>query len=146
MAAAIGLMVGSAIANAAAFIGGNAIYAFINKQDADEERIRHDTAIENLQKAQADWSEKRQAKLDYLNEQLQRELHADKVYSDINEAMHLYYEVTGGDETKLRNIPNEGDEPKLSEYYEASEAQKNYELIFLVAGVGATGWLAFRYL
>ena len=85
MAAAVGMMIGSAVANAVAFIGGNAIYGLVRKQGASEEVERHNRAMEELHRAWIEWSQKRQARLDYLNEQLRRELHADKVYGDVNE-------------------------------------------------------------
>lgn len=146
MAAAIGMMIGSAVANAAAFIGGNAIYGLVNKSGSAEEMARHNKATEDLQRAQAEYSQKHQARLDYLNEQLRAAMHADKVYADVNEAARLYYEVTGGDQLKQKSIPDIGKEPTLDEFYQPSEEQKKYELIFLAGGIGLSGWLAFKYL
>lgn len=140
------MIIGSAVANAAAFIGGNALYGLVNKSGADEERVRHDKALEDVQKAQVEWSQKRQVRLDYLNDRLQREHDVEKDYADTNEAMRLYYEVTGGDEEKLKNIPAVGDVPSLEEFYQPSEAQKNYELVFLAGGIGLSAWLAFNFL
>ena len=146
MAAAVGMMIGSAVANAVAFIGGNAIYGLVSKQGASEEVERHNRAMEELQRASTEWSQRRLARLDYLNEQLHREQHADKVYRDVNEAMRLYHEVTGGDEQKLKNVPYVEDEPSLSNYYKPSEEQQKYELIFLAGGISLSAWLAFNYL
>ena len=123
--AAIAMMIGSAVANAAAFIGGNAIYGLVNKSGSAEEMSRHNSATEDLQRAQADWSQKRQARLDFLNDQLRRANYADKSFADIDEAMRLYYEVTGGDEQKQKGIPDIGNEPTLDEFYQPSESKKS---------------------
>ena len=146
MAAAVGMMIGSAVANAVAFIGGNAIYGLFNKQGASEEVERHNRAMEELQRASTEWSQRRQTRLDYLNEQLRREQHANKVFTDVDEAMRLYYEATGGDEQELKNVPYVGDEPSLSDYFKPSGEQQTYELIFLAGGIGLSAWLAYNYL
>ena len=109
MAAAVGMMLGSAVANAVAFFGGNEIYGLVSNQGASEKVQRHNRAMEEVQRASTEWSQRRQARLDFLNEQMRREQHADKVYSDVNEAMRLYHAVTGGDEQKLKNVPYVGD-------------------------------------
>lgn len=144
--AAIGMMLGSAIANAVTFIGGNYLMSLVNPSDAGAEAARHNQAMEELGRANAEWAQKRQTRLDYLNEQLKREAHADKVYSDVNEAARLYYEVTGGDQEKQKNIPDDGKLPTLGDFYQPSDEQKKYELIFLAGATGLSGWLAFRYL
>jgi hypothetical protein len=60
MAAATGMMIGSAIAQAATFLGGNAICGLVSKQGAEAELRRHNLAIEQLQRAQDEWAQKRQ--------------------------------------------------------------------------------------
>ena len=51
--AAIGMMIGGAVVNALAFIGGNYLFSLFGKSDdAEKERKRHDLAIEALQHAQ----------------------------------------------------------------------------------------------
>ena len=52
--ATIAILIGGAIANAVAFVGGNALYDKFGRTDGSEERIRHDRAIEDLQKATFD--------------------------------------------------------------------------------------------
>lgn len=140
------MMIGGAVANAAAFIGGNALYATLNEQGASEETARHNKAMEELQRAQTQWAQRRQTRLDFLNDQLRREQIADKAYSDMDQAMQLYYLATGGDKEKLKAIPDVGDEPSLDEFYQPSAEQKKYELIFLTSGLGLSAWLAFKYL
>lgn len=121
MAVAIGMMIGGAVLNAAAFTGGNILSSSFDANGAKAEAARHNEATENYQRATAEWSQKRQVRLDFLNEQLRREVHADKVYSDVDEAMRLYYEVSGGDEAKQKNIPDLGDKPTLSDYYQRTK-------------------------
>jgi len=43
-------------------------------------------------------------------------------------------------------VPEDETEPKLSDYYSPSEAQKEYELAFMIGGLALTGWAAFRFL
>ena len=50
--------------------------------------------------------------------------------------MKQYYYITG---KKLDPLPQE---PKLSDYYAPSPDQQNRELLFIVAGMAATGFLA----
>ena len=139
MAATIALMVGSAIVNALAFTGGNYLFSMLAKQGADEERVRHDTAIENLQSAQAEYSKKRQDRLDYLNERIRAQTHYEKTYYDVAEAMKEYYLLTGDN-----SIPEIQNEPNISEFYEESDEQKQYELLFMAGGLVLTGITAFK--
>jgi cytochrome c2 len=57
--ASIAIVVGAAIVNAVAFTAGNALYDKFGRSDGSEERIRHDKAVEDLQKASTDWGQKR---------------------------------------------------------------------------------------
>jgi hypothetical protein len=116
MAVAVGMMVGSAILNAVAFTGGNALFSMLNKQGADTEKIRHDKAMEDLQQAQADFSRTRQEHLDYLNDRLRAEGHAEKVYEDVTEAMRVYHDVVG----EKADIPPS----RLSSFYTPSPDQQ----------------------
>ena len=60
MASAAAMMIGGAVVNALAFTGGNFLFSKLRKtQDAEKERERHDRAVEQLEAAQAAWSQKR---------------------------------------------------------------------------------------
>jgi len=96
-----------------------------------KERKRHDLAIEELQRAQANYQHKRQLHLDYINQQLQAEQHSAQVFADVDVAMRKYWFVTGCDESKLKAVPEDGKEPELSDYYSPSETQKQCELAFI---------------
>ena len=68
--ASIALLVGGAIVNAVAFTGSNYLFSMLRSSGVDEERKRHDRAIEQLQAAHAKWSQKRTERLDWINEEL----------------------------------------------------------------------------
>ena len=57
MASALAMMLGGAITNAFAFSGSNYLFSHMGGK-ANEEKIRHDKAIEKLEKAQAEWNKK----------------------------------------------------------------------------------------
>ena len=74
--------------NALAFTGGNFLFSKLGKtQDAEKERERHDKAVEQLEAAQAAWSQKRVQRLDFINEQIQIEHHAGQTFDDVDQAM-----------------------------------------------------------
>ena len=54
MGAAFGTMIIGAVANATAFIGGNALYHTLDSQNAGVERKRHDLAQEKLSRQSAE--------------------------------------------------------------------------------------------
>ena len=78
--ASIGFLIGGALVNALAFTGSNYLCSSLSKESIDEERKRHDKAIENLQRAQIEWAKKRKERLDYINSQVVKERKAKKVY------------------------------------------------------------------
>ena len=70
--ASIAIMLGGAIINAAAFIGGNYLAKFLSGdsgQAALDEKIRHDKALEKYQAAYAKWQKDRTELLDWVAEQ-----------------------------------------------------------------------------
>ena len=136
MASAVAMMIGGAVVNALAFTGGNFLFSKLEKtQDAEKERERHDRAVEQLEAAQAAWSQKRMQRLDFINDQMQKKHHAEQTVDYVDQAMKQYYYITG---------KQLDPEPKLSDYYAPLSDQQNRELLFIVAGMAATGFLAFR--
>jgi len=136
------MMIGGAVVNALAFTGGNYLFSLLGRSDeAEKERKRHDLAIEALQRAESEYQHKRQLRLDYLNQQRRAEQHSMQVFEDVDTAAREYWLVTGGDKG-----PDAGAEPSLNEYYEPSAVQKEYELLFMAAGLALTGWAAFKFL
>ena len=114
------MIIGGAVVNALAFSGSNYLFS---KLSSDEERKRHDKALEDLSKARDEYEKKRLALIDYNTGKLMQERKADKNYYDSAKDIKLYYEATLGPP------------PQLSDFYEPSETQKNNELVFIVVGM-----------
>jgi len=124
MASAV-VVVGGAIVNALAFSGSN--YLFSKLGGSDEERRRHDIALEELSKAEQEYERERMQKLDFINEKLKEQKHAVQTFSDIDQALQEYYLVTG------ENLPPiQGIKPKLADFYQPSENQKAKEVVFIL--------------
>jgi hypothetical protein len=137
MASAIAMMVGGAITNALAFSGSNYLFSHMGS-NSDEERERHDKALEKLETETAEWNKQRTERLDFINEQLKSEHHAEETFEDVDEAMKSYYYITG---KQIEDLPPK---PKLSDFYTPSEDQKNREIAFIVVGMIVTSFIAFR--
>ena len=67
------------------------------KESIDKERKRHDKAIEDMQRAQIEWTKKRQEQLDYINNEIMKEHKAEKRFTDLNSAMQQYFLVPSED-------------------------------------------------
>ena len=76
-------------------------------------------------------------RLDLNNDQMQKEHHTEQTFDDVDQAMKQYYYITG---KQLHPLPPE---PKLSDYQAPSSDQQNRELLFIVAGMVAMGFLAY---
>ena len=135
--ATVAMMIGGAVVNALAFSGGNYLFSHMGS-NADEERKRHDKAMEQLEAAQAKWSKERTQRLDFINEQLQKEHHAEQEFSDVDTAMKQYYYITG------KELPELEPEPTLSDFYTPSEDQKKREISFIIGGMALTGFVAWN--
>ena len=72
--ASIAMLTGGALVNALAFTGSSYLFHRLSADNIDTERKRHDAAIEALQKAQIEWTHKRQQRIDSINNQLRLEL------------------------------------------------------------------------
>ena len=130
------MLVGGAMVNALAFSGSNWLFSMRRSSGLDEERKRHDKAVEQLQAAQAEWSRKRTERLDWISEDLHRHGHAVQTFRDVDDAMREYSRVTG---KKIL-----GPEPKLSDFYVPSSGQRDREIAFVVLGMAATGIIAYK--
>ena len=74
------MLVGGAMGNALAFSGSNYLFSMLRSSDLNEERKRHDQAVEHLQATQAKWSRKRTERLDWISEELRRQGHAVQTF------------------------------------------------------------------
>ena len=137
MASALAMMLGGAITNAFAFTGSNYLFSHMGS-NANEEKIRHDKAMEKLETAQAEWSKERTQRLDFINEQLKKEHHAVQTFDNVDQAMKQYYYIIDKD---LSGLPPK---PTLSNFYTPSEDQKNREIAFVVGGMALTGFVAWK--
>ena len=137
---AVAMMLGGAVVNALAFSGGNFMFSMFGNKRVDEEKKRHDLAIENLQRARDAWTQKRTERIDFINEELRKQQHAVSTFRDVDNAMREYYRVTG------QNLEPLEKEPVMSDFYEPSTDQINRELIFMTLGLGGTGYLIYSYI
>ena len=140
--ASIAMLLGGAAVNALAFSGSNYLFSMLRSSGVDEERRRHDKAVEQLQAAHEQWSKQRTERLDWINEELRRQGHAVQTFHDIDMAIREYARVTG------HNLDNTfgvmGSEPQITDFYTPSGDQKNREIAFVVVGLAATGLVAYK--
>ena len=132
------MLVGGALVNALAFSGSNFLFTILRSSGVYEERKRHDKAVEQLQAAQASWSRKRTERLDFINGELRRQVQAVKTFRNVDAAMQKYAQVTG------HNLNPLGAEPQLADFYHPSDDQKDREIAFVILGMAATGFVAYR--
>ena len=102
--------------NALAFTGSSYLFHRLSADNIDSERKRHDAAIKALQKAQIEWTHKRQQKINFINNQLRLERKAETKFTELNEAMREYHEVFGHELLPLHR------EPVLSDFYTLTDA------------------------
>jgi len=136
--ASIAVLVGGALVNALAFSGGNFLFSALKKTGGEQEHKRHDKAIEQLQAAQVEWSQKRAERLDWLNEELRRQNHAVRTFRDVDTAIREYSQIFGKQPDPLEP------EPQLSDFYTPSGDQKDREIAFITLGLLATGLVAYK--
>ena len=86
--ATIALMIGGAVLNATAFVGGSYLAKYLSGSNTDTERIRHDKALEKYQRDYAAYQEKRQRLLDWYNQQRDEEHQASQNLSNTDEALN----------------------------------------------------------
>ena len=136
--ASIAMLLGGAAVNALAFSGSNYLFCMLRSSGLDEERKRHDKAVEQLQAAQAEWSKQHTERLDWINEELRRQGHAVQTFHDVDMAIREYARVTG------QNLGLLDPEPQLPDFYTPSNGQKDREIAFIVLGMAATGLVAYK--
>ena len=115
--ASVAMLIRGALANALAFTGSSYLFHRLSADNIDAERKRYDAAIEALQKAQIEWTHKRQERIDFINNQLRLERKAEVKFTEVNEAMRECHEVFGH---QLPPLPRE---PVLSNFYTPTDDQ-----------------------
>ena len=132
-------IIGGAVVNALAFSGTD--FVFSQQTDhGEEERKRHDLALEKLQRAKDKWNEDRMKRLDYINKRLQEANKARAYTSNVDDAVIQYYRVFA---KQIEPLPPE---PELSDFYQPSDTQKNGELLFIAIGSGIGTYGLYKYL
>ena len=91
--ASIAMLTRGALANALAFTGNSYLFSRLSKDSINKERQRHNAAIEQLQKAQMEWVQKRQGQIDFINKQLRLEQKAETKFTELNDAMQEHHEL-----------------------------------------------------
>ena len=137
------MLIGGAIINAVAFSGSSYLFSSFKSTQADEEKKRHDLALERLTQAREEWSKKRTAFLDYVNDKLRKEAHAKQTFTDIDRALQEYYIMTGS-QVALPQELQTFNKPKLSDYYTPSEYQKMREILFIAVGLSVVGFVTYE--
>ena len=107
----VAMLIGGALANALAFTGSSYLFNRLSKDSINAEKKRHDVVIEQLQKAQIEWAQSRQQRIDFINKQLRLEHHVENKFTELNDAMREYHEVFGHE---LLPLPRE---PALRDFY-----------------------------
>ena len=138
--ASVAMLLGGALVNALAFSGSSYLFSILRSSGVDEERKRHDKAVEQLQAAQGEWSRRRTERLDWINEELRRQNHAVQTFHDVDAVIREYAQVFC--ESKM--LDPLGPEPKFADFYIPSSEQKDREIAFVILGLGATGLVAYK--
>ena len=131
--------IGGAVVNALAFSGTNFVFSRLTDH-GEEERKRHDLALEKLQRATDEWNKDQMKRLDFINRKLHEKNEARTYIKNVDEAMLEYYHVFA---KQIKPLPPE---PELSDFYHPSEVQKNGELLFVVVGTGIATYALYKYL
>ncbi len=139
MASAVVMMLGGALTNALAFSGSNFLFSQIS---GSAERKRHNLAMEQLQRQRDVWNEQRLERIDYINQKLKEQGHAERTFKDVDEAMQAYYILTG---EQLNSMPPE---PQLSDFLDENDRAsiQRGELTIVAAGLLITGYLTYKFL
>ena len=141
--ASIAMMIGGAVVNALAFTGSNFLFSSISKNQVDEERKRHDLALEKLSAAKSRFERERVKYLDYLNDRMNRQNISKQTFSNIDRALMTYNEVTN---ENMQLPVGLRQEPKLSDFYTPSDDQATREIIFILTGMTVVGYLVYKWL
>ena len=137
----IAMMIGGAVLNAAAFTGGNYLAKYLSGgNNASAERKRHDKAFEAFEAAQARYSQERTKLLDWIETNRENKELAKQNFTNTDYAFKLYNQAHPD---RKMTLPKE---PKFSDFYQPSEAQKQGELLFVGGSALALGYVAFRFL
>ena len=133
------MLIGGALENTLAFTSSSYLFHRLSKDSIDAKRKRHDSVIEQLQKAQIEWVQSRQQRIDFINKQLRLERASETKFTELNDVMREYHEVFGHE---LPPLPRE---PVLSDYYTPSNEQHDRELAFVALSMIGIGGVLYYF-
>ena len=137
----VAMLIGGVLANALAFTGSSYLFHRLSADNIEAERKRHDSAIEKLQKAQIEWTHKRQQRIDCINNQLRLERKAETKFTELNNAMRECHEVFGHELSgALQPLLRE---PVLSDFYTPTDEQHYRELGFIALSMIGIGGVLY---
>ena len=136
--ASIAIMIGGAIINATAFVGGNYLAKYLSGDSAGQEKKRHDLAVEKYEKEYQKYQENRTKLLDWIATNDRIKYEAKQNLENTDYALKLYNE-THQDQMDLK-------EPQFSDFYKPSVQQKQGEMIYVGASALAIGLAASHFL
>ena len=136
--ASIAIMIGGAIINATAFVGGSYLAKFLSG-DSESASLEDNLAVEKYQKELEKYEENRAKLNDWIqtNDRIKDE--AKQNFANTDFALKLYNKVHQQKIDHLR-------EPHFSDFYQPSESQKQGELIFVGTSALAIGFAASHFL
>ena len=88
--ASIAIMLGGAVLNASTFIGGSYLAKYLLGTKTDQERQRHDKALEKYQRDYAKYQENRQKLLDWQEQNRHEDAISAQNFENTDEALKLY--------------------------------------------------------
>ena len=116
--ASIAIMIGGALINVAAFVGGSHLAKYLSgdQNSAEEEKKRHDFAVEEYQSAYEKYQENRTKIVNWIATNDRVKEQPKQNFVDTDYALKLYNKVHN-QELDLR-------EPQLSDFYKLRVQQK----------------------
>ncbi len=124
-------MVAGGLFNAVAFAGAGYLFQTFNKHDYDEERKRHDLALEKLEKARQEWNQKDIERNEKIAAQRRERADANEELKSVNKAFKDYDKVT----TLVFEGKKFTRQPHVWDFYNPSDEMKEY----MTLSVGAMG-------
>ena len=132
-------MIGGAVINGLAFTGSGYLFKMFDKNGYEAEMKRHNLAQEKLQKENSKWEEHRKQTIDFVNLQLKKEHDANIDFNNTDNALMLYNELNPTNKVEIRK------KPQLSDFYTPSSEMMNYEYLWIIGGLIATGFVVYYF-
>ena len=124
-------MIGGAVINAVAFSGSN--FLFHQLSSSDEERKRHDLALEKYTRDHTAWVERRQQKIDEELKRRQAASDAERDFKELDQSM-IEYRLA---------LDRKNPEPQFTQYYAPDENQINKDYIITCSIIVLVGGIAY---